>query len=357
MPWMIDSGAGGQYDPNHASMDISQPPEYINERRAGKIGTPTDAVELGTSEGGHHSADSIPSGPDGHNPAVHLPSYGSDTHGMNGHSAGRGVGSVRGRGRGRGGRGSAPSKPGTFPDAENAQFENPSSTPSRGENKTIVVEKIPTESLSLEGVNDWFKKFGPVTNVAIDKPSAKALVSFQNHPDAYRAWKSEEAVFGNRFVKVFWHRPLTGHGAAGAKLLAASAPVVQGLNQKPSNQPSSPSASPTTDAVHRLARSQELDRLIVEQKSLMDSIGLAPPKEKKEIMTRLRELNEKMKDIASNHPEPPPATSSIGRESKLREKLDRELELARSGAPPSDTPMEGDQSDLMAELAELRKKA
>ena len=106
-------------------------------------------------------------------------------------------GQFRGGIRGQGGRGR-----GTF-GGEVHNFR-----PEKRNDKTLVVEKIPEDKLSLEQVNAWFKRFGTVTNVAIDAVNAKALVSFSNHDEAHAAWKSEDAVFGNRFVKVFWHRPI-----------------------------------------------------------------------------------------------------------------------------------------------------
>ena len=78
-----------------------------------------------------------------------------------------------------------------------------------------MVEKIPEDRLSLGAVNNWFKQFGSVTNVTVDPPIAKALVTFGEHDQVRRAWKSEEAVFGNRFAKVYWHRPLEGRGGRG----------------------------------------------------------------------------------------------------------------------------------------------
>ena len=89
-----------------------------------------------------------------------------------------------------------------------------------------MVEKIPEEHLTLEAVNNWFKRFGTVTNVAVDKHSAKALVSFASHDEAHAAWKTQEAIFNNRFVKIFWHKPLEGQGGVGARMLQASASVV-----------------------------------------------------------------------------------------------------------------------------------
>ncbi|GLB42831.1 putative protein with domain-containing protein [Lyophyllum shimeji] len=70
--------------------------------------------------------------------------------------------------------------------------------PERRNDKTLVVEKIPEDKLTLEQVNGWFKRFGTVTDVAIDSMNAEALISFSNHDETYAAWKSECAVFNNR---------------------------------------------------------------------------------------------------------------------------------------------------------------
>src|SRR6266404_1292894 len=75
--------------------------------------------------------------------------------------------------RGRGGR------PG-FYGGEVQRFH-----PERRGDKTLVVEKIPEDKLSLDAVNSWFKRFGIVTNVAVDAPSAKALVSFSTSEEAH----------------------------------------------------------------------------------------------------------------------------------------------------------------------------
>ena len=237
---------------------------------------------------------------------------------------------------------------GTF-NGEAASFR-----PERRNDKTLVVEKIPEDKLSLGAINDWFKKFGTVTNVAVDTSGAKALVSFSNHEEAYAAWKSEEAVFGNRFVKVFWHRPMEGHGQLGARMLAASANIVAKVASKDSTSPShnktlSTTASATTPrkvtttstATSELAAKQQLlEQQIAEQKSLMAKLSTASAEEKKEIMARLRKLNEEMKPSApptpakSASPAPasaPPAKRSRGStprsEEQIREQLDKELDL------------------------------
>ncbi|KAG7099441.1 hypothetical protein E1B28_001292 [Marasmius oreades] len=234
--------------------------------------------------------------------------------------------------------------------------------PERKKDKTLVLEKIPDDKLSLEHVNDWFKRFGTVTNVAIDQAHNKALISFSTHEEAFAAWKSEDAIFGNRFVKVFWHRPMEGQGQTGQRMLAASASVINNANskdtiqtsKKPATPPSNPSASSSSNAL--AAKQQKLEQLISEQKDLMQSLDQAPPEERKSIMARLRKLDEEMKIISSN-PDPSKRTStdSSGAEQE-KERLDKELELHSavngSGADGKETT-----EDLKAKLEKLRTEA
>ncbi|KAI0321124.1 hypothetical protein OF83DRAFT_1161995 [Amylostereum chailletii] len=272
----------------------------------------------------------------------------------------RGLRPMRGRGAGR---------PGTFgPDVQRFR-------PERRTDKTLVVEKIPEDKLSLDSVNGWFKKFGTVTNVAIDARGGKALVSFSNHEDAHAAWKSEDAVFGNRFVKVFWHRPMEGHGQAGQKLLAASAPVVANLGTKEivpmkaesrsttpiATQVSKPSTS-SNPAVSALAAKQKLlERQISEQKTLMEKLKTASPEEKKELFARLRALGEEMKQASSvttvapslARRVPPSIPRVDEHERSERDRLDKELEMHSSPVKEEDETTEG----LQAKLARLKAEA
>ncbi|KAF5355944.1 hypothetical protein D9756_004266 [Leucocoprinus leucothites] len=277
-------------------------------------------------------------------------------------------GGYRGRGRGRG--------RGTF-GGEVHNFR-----PERRDGKTLVVEKIPEDKLSLENVNGWFKRFGTVTNVAIDKMGGKALVSFSSHNEAHAAWKAEDAVFNNRFIKVFWHRPMEGHGQVGARMLAASANVVANLTNKPNAAPSPsiPPSSSTTAATTKTstttagptasalaAKQQLLEQQIAEQKSLMASLDTATPEEKKNIMARLRKLGEEMKATSTPSPAPSSQTSSqkptpaVNDKEKELEKLDKELELhGASAAPPpatSSTEKQETAEDLKAKLEKLKAEA
>ena len=273
------------------------------------------------------------------------------------HSVRTGSGGVRGGFR-AGGRG-------TF--SGDAQ----SFRPERRNDKTLVVEKIPEDKLSLDAVNSWFKRFGTVTNVAIDARTAKALVSFADHSEAHAAWKSEDAVFGNRFVKVFWHRPMEGHGQKGARMLAASAPLVANIAARSATPTTPPAGAPTaptprkpvaasTAAAELAAKQKLLEEQISEQKSLMASLATASGEEKKTIMARLRKLGEEMKPSsapasisgeASTSTTQRPATSTehLGQLDKERERLDKELDLHA---------VTGDEStaELQAKLAKLKEE-
>ena len=257
--------------------------------------------------------------------------------------------------------------------------ETPSFRPERRNDKTLVVEKIPEDKLSLGAINDWFKRFGTVTNVAVDTAGSKALVSFSSHEEAHAAWKSEDAVFSNRFVKVFWHRPMEGHGHMGARMLAASANLVAKVAAKDnqpksvtpttSPAPSSPRKATSSSTVSALAAKQQLlEKQIAEQKSLMEKMMSTSGEEKKEILARLRKLNEEMKPssstssvpAASSPAQPPPTKGSRGstprvddQAQKEFERLDKELELHHAaGATEADG--EENTDELKARLEKLK---
>ncbi|KAI0082217.1 hypothetical protein K474DRAFT_1634213 [Panus rudis PR-1116 ss-1] len=278
--------------------------------------------------------------------------------------------------------------------------------PDRRNDKTLVVEKIPEDKLSLGAVNDWFKKFGTVTNVAVDTAGGKALVSFATHDEARAAWKSEDAVFGNRFVKVFWHRPMEGHGQLGTRMLAASASLVANFQKEPTPGAISPNETPSSSSVHTVsasapapasvaaphrkpstsaaaaalaAKQRLLEQQIAEQKILMAKLSTANPEEKKNIMARLRKLNEEMKAPSSTiplsatpatsqspvqpSPSPAPANKSrsttphLDNKEKQKELLDKELELHSATVHNGQNEPEESTEELQARLAKLKEEA
>ena len=246
--------------------------------------------------------------------------------------------------------------------------------PERRNDKTLVVEKIPEDKLSLDAVNSWFKRFGTVTNVAIDARTAKALVSFSDHNEAHAAWKSEDAVFGNRFVKVFWHRPMEGRGQKGTRMLAASAPLVANIGARSAIPTTPPTSTSTTIAARKsmvasnaaaelAAKQKLLEEQIAEQKSLMASLTTASGEEKKTIMTRLRKLGEEMKPSSSPPSIPGEASSHsasttqragnsaehLSQHDKERDRLDKELDLHAVTDNEST-------AELQAKLAKLKEE-
>ena len=332
-PGMNGMDGGAAYDPNER-MDMQRAPimrrQDVPVPTSGELPVIQDLTPMAPPE------ERIPQrNPEPHRPGPsdmvvdHVTSQDHPHPGQLGHHPyAQGQGS-RGR-RGRGG----PRINGTFPShaiPSNA-FNPPSSDsqsqqpprPDRRQDKTLVVEKIPEDRLSLGSVNDWFKQFGTVTNIAVDPPTAKALVTFEEHSQAWKAWKSEEAVFGNRFVKVYWHRPLEGRGGRGVKALEVSATLVGKLKsngEHTATQPtadgdagpvastlsvSAPQKKPAKAASNTLqelnAKQERLQQMIAEQKALMSQLGTATAEEKKEIMAKLRKLGEDMKAPAPASP-------------------------------------------------------
>ncbi|KAL1739846.1 hypothetical protein HDZ31DRAFT_68530 [Schizophyllum fasciatum] len=245
--------------------------------------------------------------------------------------------------------------------------------PPRGSTKTLVVEKIPMDNLTVDAITTWFSRFGTVTHVAIDPNSrrvgnGKALVSFAEVPEAQKAWKCEDAIFGNRFVRVFWHRPMEGHGQRGLQALEKSADQVARVNDmedvratpdeatKPA--PTASVKKPNGAAAALAARQALLEKQIAEQKELMGKLT-APgttTEEKKELMARLRALGEEMKKPALA------PTPDEEREKQERERLDKELEMHHAGGDEMDVAKEGSNDgetaeSLKAKLERLRSEA
>lgn len=109
-------------------------------------------------------------------------------------------GSDRGRGRGRGDRGGFGGR------GRRSEFS------SAGPNEdttitTIVVEQIPEDKLSEESVREFFSQFGEIVDVSLQPHRKLALITYDSHASAKRAWSSPKVIFDNRFVKVYWYRP------------------------------------------------------------------------------------------------------------------------------------------------------
>lgn len=169
--------------------------------------------------------------------------------------------------------------------------------------KTLVVTDIPVAHLSLESINDHFKRFGTVTNVAIESRDRKALVAFSSNNEAYSAWKSDEPIFGSRHVKVLWHKPIEGHGGQGQQQLEASAQLLENMRKIEQEGATAIQGQVQTEADIRAQLEQVkqqqlvLERNLAEQKVLMNRIMT----EKSLGVEEKRELKERVKELAREH--------------------------------------------------------
>jgi uncharacterized protein YfcZ (UPF0381/DUF406 family) len=74
-------------------------------------------------------------------------------------------------------------------------------------NSTIVVEQIPEENFSEDDVRHFFSQFGNILDVNMQAYKRLAIVKYDDHSAAQRAYDSPKVIFDNRFVKVYWYKP------------------------------------------------------------------------------------------------------------------------------------------------------
>ena len=126
------------------------------------------------------------------------PTNGTD-HNENSRGGGRG----RGRARGRGDRGGAASR-------RNGRAEFSFAGPNIDRSTLgVVVENIPEESFDESKVREFFLQYGNVEKIEMRPYKRLAIVHFDTHDSATKAYHSPKVIFDNRFVKVYWYKPET----------------------------------------------------------------------------------------------------------------------------------------------------
>jgi len=75
------------------------------------------------------------------------------------------------------------------------------------EKTTLELRRLPEHLNNISALNEYFSKFGQIVNINVKygADAEAALVQFATHTEALRAHRCEEAVLGNRFIKLFWH--------------------------------------------------------------------------------------------------------------------------------------------------------
>ncbi|WVQ62640.1 uncharacterized protein L199_000787 [Kwoniella botswanensis] len=324
---------------------------------------------------------------------------------MGGFQGGGGRGMGRGRGRGRGGMGGPhqqngnghlfgpgpnqgnpfpqqqmpfpfpfpfppmPGQPNQFPRGHHSkdipsEYMGVNRPPSTRDITTLVITDIPQPNLTVQAIRDYFQQFGEVTNVAIEGKSKRALISFENNQQAFQAWKSDQAVFGSRHVKVLWHKPLPGKGSAGQDALEKSSELLANMKKLESGQGqeiqgnvkvklSGPESrlKATLAELETTEKRAKKETLIAEQKVLFSKTQNASKEEKVQILGRLKEINKELDQINN----PPPKEESMDVELTEKGKLDREL--AKHGMETTEGKDQAELLKLSAQLSALRDKA
>jgi len=241
-----------------------------------------------------------------------------------------------------------------------SEFYGSSKPPQDRNGNTLVITDIPPNYLSLPAIREYFAQFGEVTNVAVEAKSKRALVSFTSNFEAYQAWKSDEAIFGSRHVKVLWHKPRPGHGDAGKDALEKSANLIANMKaiEAGGSNPQGDTKATLFGPEQRLAATlkdleakegrQKRETLMAEQKVLLKRAMEGTKEEKMTILRRLKDITKEVEELDK----PKPKTEDVDMGDK--EKLDALLEkhgMETQGAADQDELMK-----LSAQLSALRDK-
>ncbi|KAI9032860.1 hypothetical protein CLU79DRAFT_830695 [Phycomyces nitens] len=261
-------------------------------------------------------------------------------------------GGMRGRGRGRG----------NYMGGANGGYQQQHHSKT---GTTLVVENIPPEECQITKVHDFFQKFGTLTNISVQPHQQKAILQYGTRAEAEAAYHSPDAIFDNRFVKVYWQREkedgsqqqqLPGTDAQASSL----APAVTG-NEPDPELVAARAAELAKQREEKQKKHQErmqalldaqkqkeqlLQRQIDEQKQLMEKLGNKDMTraEKEELLKSLKRIGAEIsasRDGVSGIPSPQTQAASTSTASAT---------TAISGA--AETP-----EDLKKKLATLEAEA
>ena len=249
-----------------------------------------------------------------------------------------------------------PRRPSPPPNDSREDFSGSSKPPVDRSTTTLVITDIPAPSLSVQAIREYFARFGEVTNIALESSSRRALISFGSNAEAYAAWKADEAVFGSRHVRVLWHRPRPGQGAAGQIALEKSRDLMANMKalengSGPQGEVKASLSGPESRLAATLAeldareKGAKRETMMAEQKVLLKRAKEGSKEEKVLILKRLKAISKEMESL--DKPKVEEGDEGMGG----KERLDRELE--KHGMETND------QEELMrlsAQLSALRDK-
>jgi hypothetical protein len=173
-------------------------------------------------------------------------------------------------------------------------------------------------------VREFFSAFGPIVEITMQTHPRLALVKYEDNQSAMRAYQSPKTVFNNRFVKIFWYKPVDQNGSPAA-------------SDKQQPAPRSPSVK-SEDAAQI---AQDLE------KKLEDAQRKHEEKQKsmEEARSKKAELDERLRQHAEEA-------------KKLRQAIAaKEKNGTDGGEPSSDAEETKDNKDLKAQIARLEAEA
>ena len=265
-----------------------------------------------------------------------------------------------------------PEDPGYVADKSKAQFRGGKSQrqsgPFRLKKDTLVVERIPQENCSLDSINEYFKKFGNILNVSIDKNQFKAVIQYERVLDAQSAHSCPDSIFGNRFVKAFFLREYDENGVRSTNGLdSQNGAVPQGAPYMQNIEPLKAPQQVFYEKGKQLIELQKNQEAIISQQieaSRMLMSQLASPNissnEKKVLMEQLKVLQgstQSLVEKASEHTRMLKLQTSSSQEDLERQRLDRELDVLNQMAAASDEATDQVDPALKSKLEALKAEA
>ncbi|CAB4042751.1 RNA-binding 27 isoform X3, partial [Paramuricea clavata] len=80
--------------------------------------------------------------------------------------------------------------------------------PRKYTNTVLEVKRLPPSMNNIATLNGYFQRFGKIVNIqvsALGQPDV-ALIQFSTNFEARKAISCADAVLGNRFIRIFWHK-------------------------------------------------------------------------------------------------------------------------------------------------------
>ncbi|KAJ2079994.1 hypothetical protein H4R24_003397 [Coemansia sp. RSA 988] len=204
----------------------------------------------------------------------------------------------------------------------------------------VFVVNIPNEHLNEASLRDFFGRFGAIKDVRIDTVKHNATVEFSDNNAQAQALNTPEAVFNNRFVRVY--------AAFSNASEAATSDVNNGNvpHENPSQPP--PVWKPKSAAIKK---AELIEKYVEQQKELMRKLTSTqdmPPATRKIIMDSIKQIQSKIDEIRL------PKSSAITHESVVSQSEATSSDPAEHAS--EDASSQQQRSAVASEKAALQSK-